>query len=181
MVWTSVVLKYVSCSAHSIPYLERMQNFSAPIGATSGPYVYTDTSVNQHQPFTFADGGVYPTLLELTTPYTDWACGAASTESCLASAGATVPLPMSQDTGAVRSSFGPPPLPIPLTLQHHTPSALHEIPTAHWGTGYAEAANGAAMFGGAPQDLNAAFADALPMGYDVAAAQVGLDEFIKPL
>jgi len=37
------------------------------------------------------------------------------------------------------------------------------------------------MFGGAPQDLNAAFADALPMGYDVAAAQVGLDEFIKPL
>jgi hypothetical protein len=34
------------------------------------------------------------------------------------------------------------------------------------------------MFGGA-QSLSAVFSEALPAGYDVAAAQVGLNEFIN--
>jgi hypothetical protein len=97
-------------------------------------------------------------------------------------------LPKSPDTGNVRS-FGPTPLPIPFAPQQSSPSvaALHEIPAAAqlWGAGgYAEPANGgAAVFGGTP-DLHAVFADALPpaaAGYDVAGAQVGLDEFINAL
>jgi hypothetical protein len=126
-------------------------------------------------------------LLELTTPSynNDWVCAAAPTESSLALApGATgaALLPKSPDTGDV-GSFGPTPLPIPCALQH-TSSALHEIPTAQlWGAGYAETANRAAVFGGAPPDLAAVFAEALPpaAGYDVAGAQVGLDEFINAL
>ncbi|KAI9508812.1 hypothetical protein F5148DRAFT_837073 [Russula earlei] len=155
------------------------RDFSAPLGPSSGPYVYTDSNSNSYQHFTFADGDLYPTSLELTTPYSDWSC-AASTESCLAHASATAALPMSQDTGVVRS-FGPTPLPIPLGLQHTT-SALDETPAAHWDTGYAEAVNEAAMFGGgAPPDLAAAFAGAFPAGYDVATAQVGLNEFLNAL
>jgi len=165
------------------------QNSSAPISATASgaAYAYTDTRFDQHQPFTFADGDIYPTLLELTTPSynNDWVCAAAPTESSLALApgvtGAAL-LPKSPDTGDV-GSFGPTPLPIPFALQH-TPSALHEIPAAQlWGAGYAETANGAAVFGGTPPDLAAVFAEALPQaaGYDVAGAQVGLDEFINAL
>jgi hypothetical protein len=116
----------------------------------------------------------------LTTPYTDWVCP--PTESSLAIAGATVALPKSPDTGVI-GSFGPTTLlPIPFTLQHTT-SALNEIPAAHqaWGgVGYPETADGAAVYGGTP-DLAAVFAEALPAGYDMAGAQVGLDEFINAL
>ena len=156
------------------------QNSSAPIGATSGVFAYSDSSFDQHQRFTFADGDVYPTSPELTTPYADWVCTAAPTESSLAIAGATAALPKSPDTGVV-GSFGPTThLPIPFTLQHTT-SALNEIPTAQsWGVGYSQPANGAAVYGGTP-DLAAVFAEALPAGYDVAGAQVGLDEFINAL
>jgi hypothetical protein len=116
----------------------------------------------------------------LTTPYTDWVC-AAPTESSLIIAGPTAALPKSPDTGGVGSSFGPTThLPIPFSLQHTT-SALNEIPAAQpWGVGYAETANGASVYGGTP-DLAAVFAEALPAGYDVAGAQVGLDEFINAL
>jgi hypothetical protein len=164
--------------------------------ARSGVYAYNDSSFDQHQRFTFADGDVYPTLLDMTTPYTDWVCAAAAastgTASSLAMAHATgaAALPKSPDTGDHRS-FGPTPLPIPFALQQSSTSAaaLHEIPAAAqlWGAGgYAEPANGgaAAVFGGTPV-LDAVFADPLPAataaGYDVAGAQVGLDEFINAL
>jgi hypothetical protein len=116
----------------------------------------------------------------------DWACCSPATETSRAGAAA---LPKSPDTGAI-GSFGPTPLPIPLALQqHHTTStssssALHEIPAALWGTGYAGSA-AAAAFGGAAPGLTASFAEnAVPVpaaGYDVAASQVGLDEFINAL
>jgi hypothetical protein len=135
----------------------------------------------------------------MTTPYTDWVCASAAvppagTESSLAIPGATGGLaaalgPKSPDTGGV-GSFGPTPLPIPFALQQPSTSAagLHEIPTATttattqlWGgaEGYAEPA----VFGSTPPDLAAVFADVLPAaaGYDVAGAQVGLDEFINAL
>jgi hypothetical protein len=86
------------------------------------------------------------------------------------------------------------PIPIPFALQHTTTttsSALHEIPAALWGTGYAgssaaAAANEAgAMFGGAAPGLTVNYAEAtVPVpaaGYDMAASQVGLDEFIHAL
>jgi hypothetical protein len=83
------------------------------------------------------------------------------------------------------------PIPIPFALQHATtttttsPPALHEIPAALWSTSYpgsaaAAAANEAeAMFGGAAPGLAVNFTSAA--GYDVAASQVGLDEFINAL
>ena len=96
-------------------------------------------------------------------------------------------------TGAV-GPFGPSPIPIPFALQHTTTtpsSALHEIPAALWGTGYAGSAAAAAaheagaMFGGAAPGLTVNYAEAaLPVpaaGYDVAASQVGLDEFIHTM
>jgi hypothetical protein len=129
----------------------------------------------------------------MKTPYTDWVCAGAATgtESSLAMAHATgaAALPKSPDTGDLRA-FGPTPLAIPFALQQSSTSAAshHEIPAAAqlWGTGgYAEPANGGgeAVFGGTPV-LNGVFADPLPAaaaGYDVAGAQVGLDEFINAL
>ena len=112
----------------------------------------------------------------------DWACTAATTESSLGAA-----LCKPSHTGAV-GSFGPMPIPIPFALQHTTttttspPPALHEIPAALWGTSYpgSAAANDAeAMFGGSAPGLAVNFTSAA--GYDVAASQVGLDEFINAL
>lgn len=125
----------------------------------------------------------------------EWACCAPTAESCLAFAPcAGAALPKSPNTGAV-GSFGPSPLSIPYGLQQHTtttttpppPSELHEIPAAGWDTCYAgsaAAANGAAtMFGCASPCLTADVAEAtVPApagGYDMAASQVGLDEFIN--
>ena len=174
------------------------QNSSAPVGATSGAYSYTYTasSSDQYERFTFADGNLYPTSLEFMTSSScpEWACCAPTAESCLAFAPcAGAALPKSPNTGAA-GSFGPPPLSIPYGLQHTTttttppPSALHEIPTAGWDTCYtgsaAAAANGAAtMFGCASPCPTANVAEAtVPApagGYDMAASQVGLDEFIN--
>ncbi len=171
------------------------QNSSAPGGATSGAYAYTDSNSDQYKQFTFADGDLYPASLEfMTSPScAEWACCApTAAESCLAFAPcAGAALPKSPDTGAA-GSFGPAPLPIPYSLQLTTtntsPSlALDEIPAAHWDTCYAGSAvatNGAtAMFGGVSPGLSADFAeaaDSVPAaGYDVAASQVGLDEFIN--
>ncbi|KAI0255319.1 hypothetical protein BJV78DRAFT_1330530 [Lactifluus subvellereus] len=151
------------------------RNSSLPLSATSGAYAYTDTTRGLHQQFSFADIDLYPPLLEATTAYTDWVCGA-PTESCPAFADATTALPKSHDTGA-SGPFGPPPLPIPFIPQPTT-SAVHEIPAAFWGADYTEPANMSAMFGGAP-GLTAVIPEALPVGYDTAAAQVGLDEFIN--
>lgn len=177
---------------HSIiPYLHAShQNSSAHLGATSGAYAYTDSSSDQYEHFTFADGDVYPSLEFMTSPScADWTCcPATTTESSLAGAA----LPKSSNTGAV-GPFGPTPIPIPFALQHTTTttsSALHEIPAALWDTGYAgssaAAANEAgAMFGGAAQGLTVNYAEAtVPVpaaGYDMAASQVGLDEFIHAL
>jgi len=197
VVWASAVPKYVSPLAilHFIYFTYSFhQNSSAPVGATSGAYAYTtNSSSDQYEQFTFADGDVYPASLEFMTPPScaDWACCSPTTESSLAiapGAGVGAVQPKSPDTGAVRS-FGPTPLPIPLALQHTTTtsssssSALHEIPAALWGTGYAGSA--AAAFGGAAPGLTANYAEAaVPVpaaGYDVAASQVGLDEFINAL
>lgn len=178
----------VSAILHSILTRLSHQNSSAPLGATSGAYAYTDSSSDQYEQFTFADGDVYPASLEfMTSPScADWACcTAATTESSLGAA-----LCKSPHTGAV-GSFGPMRIPIPFALQHATtttsPPALHEIPAALWGTSYlgsapaaAAAANEAeAMFGGAAPGLAVNFTSAA--GYDVAASQVGLDEFINAL
>jgi hypothetical protein len=116
----------------------------------------------------------------------DWARCSLTTESSLGTA-----LPKSPDTGVI-GSFGPTPLPIPFAPQHtmtitSSSSALHEIPAALWGPGYAgsAAANEAAMFGGPAPGLPANFAEAaVPVpaaGYDMATSQVGLDEFIHAL
>lgn len=101
--------------------------------------------------------------------------------------------PKSPYTGPV-GSLGPPPLSIPYGLQQHTttttppppPSALHEIPATDWDTCYAgpaTAANGVAMFGCTTPCLTADIAEAsVPVptaGYDMAASQAGLDEFIN--
>jgi len=169
-------LLFYSDTRNSRP--SQTQNSSAPIGATSGAYPYSHSTFDQHRRFT----DVLPSSLELTTPYTDWVCAPpAPTESSLAIAGATAALPKSPDTGVV-GPFGPTTLlPIPFTLQHTT-SVLNEIPAAQpWGVGYAaETADGVAVYGGTP-DLAAVFAEALPAGYDVAGAQVGLDEYINAL
>jgi hypothetical protein len=174
------------------------QNSSAPVGATSGAYsyTYTDSSSDQYERFTFADGNLYPASLEfMTSPScAEWACCAPTAESCLAFAPcAGAALTKSPDTGAV-GSFGPPPLSIPYGLQQHTtttppPSALHEIPAADWDTCYAgsAAANGAAvMFGCASPCPTANVAEAtvpvrVPAAgrYDMAASQAGLDEYIN--
>jgi len=173
-----------------------VQNSSAPVGATSGAYTYayTDSSSCQYERFTFADGDLYPASLEfMTSPScAEWACCAPTAKSCLAFAPcAGVVLPKSPDTGSV-GSLGPPHLSIPYGLQQHTTttppsSALHEIPAADWDTCYAgsaAAANGAAaMFGCGSPCLTADVAEAtVPVpaaGYDMAASQAGLDEFIN--
>lgn len=173
-----------------------VHNSSAPVCATSGAYtyMYTDSSSDQYERFTFSDGNLYPSSLEfMTTPScAEWACCPPTAESCLAFAPCTgAALPKSPDTGAV-GSFGPPSPCIPYGLQQHTttmppPSALHDIPAADWDTCYAGSAapaNGAAaMFGSAAPCLTADVAEAtvpVPVaGYDMAASQVGLDEFIN--
>ncbi|KAI0303333.1 hypothetical protein B0F90DRAFT_1667253 [Multifurca ochricompacta] len=159
------------------------QDSSASFGATSGAYTYTDLGSNLHQQFSFADIDVYPTSLDMTTPYDNWACGA-STESCLAVPGAMAALPRSHDTGGVNGSFGPPPLPIPFTLQQqhmHTTSALDETPAAHWGAGYTEAANEPAMYNGSAHLAFQLPEAPMTVGYDTAAVPAGLDEFINAL
>jgi hypothetical protein len=114
----------------------------------------------------------------------DWACSPTTESSLAISPSAGAVLPKSPDTGAL-GSFGPTHLPIPLALQHTTTSSssLHEIPAALWGTGYAGSA--ATAFSGASPGLTANFAEtAVPVpaaGYDVAASQIGLDEFINAL
>lgn len=150
----------------SCPVLTRSwQNCSAHVGATSEAYTYSNWKYDQYQQFTFADGHAYPSSLEMMTPYTDWSCGA-PTESCLAIASMTGPLPKSQDTGEI-GSFDPTPLSLPLPLQHES-SVVYENPAAFWDASHAEAANGAAMLGGA-SGLTACFSEALPAGYDVVA------------
>lgn len=127
----------------------------------------------------------------MTSPLcAEWACCAPTAKSCLAFAPcAGAALPKSPDTGPV-GSFGPPPLSIPYGLQQHTTtasSALHEIPATDWDTCYAgsaAAANcAAAMYGCATPCLTADVAEAtVPVptaGYDMAASQAGLDEFIN--
>jgi hypothetical protein len=126
-------------------------------------------------------------------PCVEWACCAPTSKSCLAFAPGAGAAPLkSPDTGAV-GSFGPSPLSIPYGLQQHTTtttppsSALHEIPSADWDTCYAGSpatANGAAsMFSCTTPCLTADVAEAtVPVptaGYDMAASEVGLDEFIN--
>lgn len=172
----STRVRFPSCALYLLLMLLR-QNSSAPLNTASGAYVYNDTSCDLHQQFSFADIDLYPTPLEATTSYTDWVGGASTgTESCSAFTGASAALPKSQDTGA-SGPFGPPLLPIPFIPQPTT-SAVHEIPAAFWGADYTEAANMAAMFGGAP-GLTVVIPQAPTAGYDTAAAQVGLDEFIN--
>jgi hypothetical protein len=176
------------------------QNSSAPVSATSGAYTYSYTdsspcsSSDQYDRFTFADGQLYPASLEfMTSPScAEWACCAPTAKSCLALAPcAGAALPKSPDTGPV-GSFGPPPFSIPYGLQQHTTntppsSALHEIPANDWDicyAGSAAAANGAAaIFGCGAPSLSADVAEAtVPVptaGYDMAATQAGLDEFIN--
>lgn len=154
------------------------QNSPALLGASSGDYVYTDSGSSVQQQFSFADIGLYHASLDLTAPYSDWAC-AASTESypsAVVGATAVPPKSNSNDFGA-SGCFGPPPLPIPFTLQHTT-SALDETPAALWDAGYPQGANGATMFDGT---LAAAFPEVLATGYDAIATQAGLDEFINVL
>jgi hypothetical protein len=173
------------------------QNSSAPVGTTLGAYTYSyaDSSPDQYERFTFADANLYPAPLEFTTPScAEWAaCCAPTAKSCLAFApcgGAAQP--KSPYTGP-EGSFGPPPLCIPYGLQQHTtattppPSALHENPSADWDTCYAgsavAASGAAAMFGCVTPCLAADVAEAaVPIpaaGYDLAASQAGLDEFIN--
>lgn len=153
-------------SFESVMAVNDNQNSPAPLGASSGDYVYTDSSSNVQQQFSFADVDLYHASLDLTAPFTDWACGAPTEPYPPAVVGAS-------------GCFGPPPLPIPFTLQHTT-SAFDETPAALWGASYplALAASESAMFDGT---FTAAFPEVLATGYDVAATQAGLDEFINVL
>src|SRR6266702_1428656 len=166
-------------SPPSMPHLSLMplgQNSPAPLGASSGDYVFTDSDSNVQQQFSFADIDLYHAALDLTAPYTDWACGAPTESYPAVVVGATATPPKSHDFGA-SGCFGPPPLPIPFALQHTT-SALDETPAALWGAGYPQVANGSAIFDGT---LSAAFPEVLATGYDAVATQAGLDEFINVL
>ncbi|KAF8264251.1 hypothetical protein EI94DRAFT_1806067 [Lactarius quietus] len=137
------------------------QNSPAPLGASSGDYVYTDPCSNVHQQFSFADIDLYHASLDMTVPYTDWACGA----------------PTESYTPAVRMLRSDAPSDT-LCLQH-TPSALDETPAALWGAGYPQSANGSTMF---DSTLTAAFPEVLATtGYDVVSTQAGLDEFMNVL
>lgn len=143
------------------------QNSPAPLGASPGDYLYTDSGSNAQQPFSFADLDLYPSL-DMTNPYTDWACGAPTESYSPSVVGAISTPPKSNDFGA-SGCFGPQALPIPSALQH----TLDETPAALWGTSYPQAANGSTMF---DSTLAAAFPEVLATGYDA-----GLDEFINVL
>ena len=152
------------------------QNSPAPLGASSGDYVYNDSVSNVQQQFSFADIDLYHTSLDMTAPYPNWACDA-PTESYLPPVvGAIATPPKSNDFGA-SGCFGPSPLPIPFSLQHTT-STLDENPAALWGASYPQAVNGSTMF---DSTLTAAFPEVLATGYDVVSTQAGLDEFINVL
>ena len=112
--------------------------------------------------------------MDLTAPYTDWACCTSSDSYPVTLAGAIASPLKSNDFGA-NGCFGP--QPIPFALQHRT-SALDETPAALWGARYPHLANGSAMFN---NTLTAAFPEVLATGYDVVATQAGLDEFINVL
>src|SRR6266403_1467363 len=91
VVWASAVSRYVfHRPPFSIFYSQMLfhQNSSAPIGTTSGAYTYSyaDSSPDQYERFTFADGNLYPAPLEFTTPScAEWAaCCAPTAKSCLA-------------------------------------------------------------------------------------------------
>jgi hypothetical protein len=145
------------------------QNSPAPLGASPGDYVYTDSGSSVQQPFSFADLDLYPSL-DMTTPYADWACGAPTESYSPSVVGAISTPPKSNDFGA-SGCFGPQHLPIPSAL--HTTSALDETPATLWGASYPQAANGSTMF---DSTLAAAFPEVLATGYDA-----GLDEFINVL
>ena len=142
------------------------QNSPAPLGASSGDYVYTDSGSNAQKQSSFADIDLYRASPDLTVPLTDWACVAPSTF-----VGATTS-PLQSNNFGVSGCFGPPPIPIPFDLRH-TISALDETPAALW---YPQAVNGSAMFDGT---LTMAFPEVLSTGYDVVATQACLDEFIN--
>lgn len=141
------------------------QNSPAPLSAPQGDYVYTDSV---QQPFSFADLDLYPASLDMTAPYTDWACGSPTETYPPAVMGALATPPKSNDFGA-SGCFGPQPFPIPSALT----SPLDETPAALWDTSYPQAANGSTMF---DSTLAAAFPEVLATGYDA-----GLDEFINVL
>jgi hypothetical protein len=150
------------------------QNSPAPLGASSGDYVYTDSGSNAQQQFSFADIDLYHASPDLTAPYTDWACVPPS-DSYPTFVGATASSPLKSNDLGASGCFGPPALPIPFDL-HHTISALDETPAALCGARYPQTANGLAMF---DSTLAAAFPEVLATGYDVVAAQAVLDEFIN--
>ena len=147
------------------------QNSPAPLGASSGDYVYTNSGSNVPQQFSFGDIDLYR---DLTAPYTDWACGASSDSYPATLVGATASFPKSNVFGA-SGVFGPQPHSIPFALQHTVPD---ENPAALWGAKYPQAVNGSAMFDGS---LTTPFPEVLTTGYDVVATQAGFDEFINVL
>ncbi|KAI0263764.1 hypothetical protein BC834DRAFT_1042660 [Gloeopeniophorella convolvens] len=153
------------------------QYSSMSFGVSAGAYSYTDPSSNIYQQFSFADANTYPPLLDTTSPFADWACATTTSESCSTLAGAVAPsahIPKATDTG-VSGLSGPPPLPIPFTLQH-VPSTLDEIPATLWGADYTQVATpGLAAFGGVPGAVPSGAA-----GYEVAA-EASFNEFINAL